>query len=395
MVAEGTVDEAEEVGTPEASAREAEASGDDAEERRPTRQQRQRRAPKRCELQFSDPVQKLSLILSFGIVAEPEDEPKPRKKAKAADSSAIPLEDHCIICASARDPTKLLICDGCERVFHLYCLTPPLAKVPRGKWFCPDCHRAKYPTPAYERSAFGMTLQEFQEVGTAFSSIFCVGAGPQRLLSETAGGYQIPKPRTFGHNDKRGSRVLEAGRKWRLSFLGRKKILPRTGHASARNVRDERIWLPWLDCPSEFFDSPSQHRFPYHRKESMGSVHLLPMESEQVRFGWVTLSNLRLFLTFSFPLSFSQSPCCALLYVFVPFARHSFVYRLSGQLWTPVQLTPLALRELLCTRTELLAHWSTSHVVLYSASFNNGFFEHVRAPRWTGGTSLFRSLSLD
>jgi hypothetical protein len=94
-------------------------------------------------------------------VAEPDEEAKPRKKSRLVEA---PPEDHCIICASAKDPSKLLICDGCEKVYHLYCLTPPLAKVPRGKWFCPDCHRAKYPTPAYERSAFGMTLDEFREV---------------------------------------------------------------------------------------------------------------------------------------------------------------------------------------------------------------------------------------
>lgn len=33
----------------------------------------------------------------------------------------------------------LLCCEACPRVFHLHCLEPPLAKVPRGEWYCPEC----------------------------------------------------------------------------------------------------------------------------------------------------------------------------------------------------------------------------------------------------------------
>jgi PHD-finger len=27
----------------------------------------------------------------------------------------------------------------CERLYHLSCLTPPLAEIPLGEWFCDDC----------------------------------------------------------------------------------------------------------------------------------------------------------------------------------------------------------------------------------------------------------------
>jgi PHD and RING finger domain-containing protein 1 len=33
----------------------------------------------------------------------------------------------------------LLLCDSCDLGYHLECLTPPLSRVPRGEWFCPDC----------------------------------------------------------------------------------------------------------------------------------------------------------------------------------------------------------------------------------------------------------------
>ncbi len=34
---------------------------------------------------------------------------------------------------------QMLLCDGCERGYHQYCLSPPLTKVPAGDWLCPGC----------------------------------------------------------------------------------------------------------------------------------------------------------------------------------------------------------------------------------------------------------------
>ncbi len=34
---------------------------------------------------------------------------------------------------------QLMFCDGCDRGWHLYCLSPPLAKPPKGQWQCPTC----------------------------------------------------------------------------------------------------------------------------------------------------------------------------------------------------------------------------------------------------------------
>ena len=33
-----------------------------------------------------------------------------------------------------------MICDCCDRAFHLGCLTPKITEVPEGKWYCSDCH---------------------------------------------------------------------------------------------------------------------------------------------------------------------------------------------------------------------------------------------------------------
>ncbi len=35
----------------------------------------------------------------------------------------------------------MLICDGCQSGWHKGCLDPPLKRVPKGNWFCPECVR--------------------------------------------------------------------------------------------------------------------------------------------------------------------------------------------------------------------------------------------------------------
>ncbi|KAF9584392.1 hypothetical protein BGW38_006627 [Lunasporangiospora selenospora] len=50
--------------------------------------------------------------------------------------------DSCEVCHQDCDLEKMLICDGCELGYHMYCLTPPLQNVPRSDWFCPKCHAA-------------------------------------------------------------------------------------------------------------------------------------------------------------------------------------------------------------------------------------------------------------
>lgn len=51
-------------------------------------------------------------------------------------------EHFCTTCGGKDDEERLLLCEHCPRIYHLYCLDPPLTKVPKGDWLCPRCQAA-------------------------------------------------------------------------------------------------------------------------------------------------------------------------------------------------------------------------------------------------------------
>ncbi|KAM9785365.1 bromodomain adjacent to zinc finger domain protein 2A [Neosynchiropus ocellatus] len=45
----------------------------------------------------------------------------------------------CQVCRKGDNDDCLLLCDGCDRGCHMYCLKPKITRVPEGDWFCPHC----------------------------------------------------------------------------------------------------------------------------------------------------------------------------------------------------------------------------------------------------------------
>ncbi|KAF2600777.1 hypothetical protein F2Q68_00012352 [Brassica cretica] len=62
-----------------------------------------------------------------------------------ADDSDSELDTVCEECSSGKQPAKLLLCDKCDKGFHLFCLRPILVSVPKGSWFCPSCSKHQNP----------------------------------------------------------------------------------------------------------------------------------------------------------------------------------------------------------------------------------------------------------
>ncbi|KAK1158364.1 tyrosine-protein kinase BAZ1B-like isoform X1 [Acipenser oxyrinchus oxyrinchus] len=48
----------------------------------------------------------------------------------------------CKVCRRKGEDDKLILCDDCNKAFHLFCLRPALYSIPDGEWLCPSCQPA-------------------------------------------------------------------------------------------------------------------------------------------------------------------------------------------------------------------------------------------------------------
>ncbi|XP_078034586.1 ATP-dependent chromatin assembly factor large subunit isoform X2 [Augochlora pura] len=71
------------------------------------------------------------------------------------------LNAHCYICRRRGGADKMLLCDGCNKGHHLYCLKPKLTAVPDGDWYCKTCKRpTKSKSKLKKRKKFEDELEE-------------------------------------------------------------------------------------------------------------------------------------------------------------------------------------------------------------------------------------------
>ncbi|KAM9859813.1 lysine (K)-specific demethylase 5Ba isoform 2-T2 [Aulostomus maculatus] len=80
----------------------------------------------------------------------------------------------CLVCDSGGAEDRLLLCDGCDDSYHIFCLIPPLHEVPKGDWRCPKCLAQECGKPpvafGFEQASRSYTLQAFGDMADSFKS---------------------------------------------------------------------------------------------------------------------------------------------------------------------------------------------------------------------------------
>ena len=75
------------------------------------------------------------------------------KGADLTDSDDRVAPDTACGACHSRAAKNMLICDLCDRGYHLRCLKSPLAEVPTGEWFCPLCQHLRRNDAHFNKTA--------------------------------------------------------------------------------------------------------------------------------------------------------------------------------------------------------------------------------------------------
>eukprot|EP00729_Bicosta_minor_P002733 gene2733-2203_t len=103
--------------------------------------------------------------------------------------SAYLDELFCERCGRLDNEAEMLICDDCDQGFHMFCLVPPLKKIPRGDWRCPQCVSAKVEKPpaefGFDMSEKTFSLRTFKNLAEDFKRKYFKDANPSLHKIET------------------------------------------------------------------------------------------------------------------------------------------------------------------------------------------------------------------
>ena len=132
-----------------------------------------------------------------GVRRETKQERRKRRQTRQKRRERTRKET-CKICGqSGRDDEEtFIVCDGCDQGFHTYCLSPPLQKMPKGKWFCVSCEKAAREVEFEDGGEH--TIDGFREACAAFDLAFFGRNNPRRtqmLLAQQQqyGSFTIPR----------------------------------------------------------------------------------------------------------------------------------------------------------------------------------------------------------
>ncbi|EIW76301.1 hypothetical protein CONPUDRAFT_139698 [Coniophora puteana RWD-64-598 SS2] len=97
---------------------------------------RGRRSARMSTDRMTTPVRQLS---EGGTTLPSPAFPSPSFREAKREPPKDKQEQSCEICQKKNRGEEMLLCDGCDCGFHMFCLDPPLSSIPKGQWFCHTC----------------------------------------------------------------------------------------------------------------------------------------------------------------------------------------------------------------------------------------------------------------
>uniref|UniRef100_A0A8C5LTC7 E3 ubiquitin-protein ligase UHRF n=1 Tax=Leptobrachium leishanense TaxID=445787 RepID=A0A8C5LTC7_9ANUR len=96
-----------------------------------------------CKIKFQDEIYKVEKQGAYPLSSgdgEFKRKSGPECKHCKADPEAECKFCSCYLCGGKQDAHMQLLCDECNMAYHIYCLNPPLSKIPEDEdWYCPSC----------------------------------------------------------------------------------------------------------------------------------------------------------------------------------------------------------------------------------------------------------------
>lgn len=116
---------------------------------------------------------------------EPQQERKSKDPFQAGAPGALPTGPRvpknidvlvCELCQGGHHEDQIILCDGCDKGFHMFCLNPPMEIVPPGDWLCPMCLGQQIVgEDAVVRPGVELTCAEFEKQAIAAKRLFWGG----------------------------------------------------------------------------------------------------------------------------------------------------------------------------------------------------------------------------
>lgn len=103
---------------------------------------------------------------------EEEEQKKKAKKKKKKEKKASEDDGESDVCDVCSDGGFLIVCEKCDRNYHLNCLDEPLKDVPEGIWICPTCVCFVFLIFLFSSLSFSFLVSFLPSIMVNFSSSF-------------------------------------------------------------------------------------------------------------------------------------------------------------------------------------------------------------------------------